>query len=234
MKSNTYRLDRFIAKNTAHSKSQVRLLVAQKRVFVDDEIANSVQQLVRPFTKVVLDGVSLRETTPLYVVLNKPKGVVSATVDDEHPTVIDLIDHPRAKELHIVGRLDLNTTGLVLLTNDGKWSRRISLPTTKQPKVYEVSLAKPVTEAYSVAFAKGIYFAYEDITTQPAKLEVITPTLVRLTLMEGKYHQVKRMFGHFRNEVLALHRLSVGNLSLDGLEEGAWRELTVDEVSALS
>jgi len=233
MTSHTDRLDRFIARHTAHSKSDVRLLVAQKRVLVDGNVATSVQQSITPFTCVVFDGVCLNNRKPVYVMLNKPRGVVSATVDNQHPTVIDLIDHPLASELHIVGRLDLNTTGLVLLTNDGKWSRRISLPSTKQPKVYEVSLAKPVTPDYLTAFSQGIYFAYEGITTLPATLEVITPTFVRLTLMEGKYHQVKRMFGQFRNEVIGLHRVSVGDVTLGDLVEGDWRELTSDEVFAL-
>lgn len=233
MTSETHRLDRFIAKHTEYSKSQVRSLVAQKRIVVDGTPATSVQQLVTPFSRVDFDGRCLSNKAPVYVMLNKPKGVVSATTDDQHPTVIDLIDHPLGGELHIVGRLDLNTTGLVLLTNDGKWSRRISLPETKQPKVYEVTLANAVTPEYAEVFARGMHFAYEDITTLPATLEIVTPTFVRLTLMEGKYHQVKRMFGHFRNEVLALHRVSVGDLALGDLSEGAWRELTADEVVAL-
>ncbi len=161
--------------------------------------------------------------------LNKPRGVVSATKDVEHTTVLDLIQHPRKNELHIVGRLDFNTTGLMLLTNDGAWSRRISLPETKLAKIYEVTLSKPVSAEYITAFREGIYFAYEDITTQAASLEILSEFSARLSLIEGKYHQVKRMFGHFQNEVLALHRVSVGHIALGELEVGHSRLLMVEE-----
>ncbi|NKI18263.1 pseudouridine synthase [Spongiibacter sp. KMU-166] len=223
----TTRLDRFIARNTAFNKSTVRLLLAQRRVVVNGQFANSIQQQVTPFTHVEVDGLCLNNHTPLYIMLNKPKGVVCATRDDRHTTVVDLLDHPRRDELHIVGRLDFNTTGLVLLTNDGNWSRRISLPQTKLPKTYEVVLSKPVTADYISVFQQGIYFAYEGIHTQPARLEITGEFSARLTLTEGKYHQVKRMFGYFQNEVLSLHRVSVGDFTLDDLAAGESRELLI-------
>ncbi|SOB77480.1 16S rRNA pseudouridine516 synthase [Marinobacter sp. LV10R510-11A] len=220
MKSKTSRLDRFISQNSAFSLSDTRLLIAQKRVFLDGRVAHSIQQTVTRFTHISLDDVCLRDNKPVYIMLNKPRGVVSATKDAKHPTVLDLIQHPQKNELHIVGRLDLNTTGLVLLTNDGAWSRKISLPETKLTKTYEVTLSKPLNNEYISVFRNGIYFAYEKITTQPARLEILSEYTARLSLTEGKYHQVKRMFGYFQNEVLALHRVSVGHLSFDGLEVG--------------
>ena len=237
MKSKTYRLDRYISRNSEFSISDTRLLVAQKRIILDGCLASSVQQRVTEFTHVVLDGQCLNDSKPVYLMLNKPRGVVSATKDLEHSTVLDLIEHPRKSELHIVGRLDLNTTGLVLLTNDGAWSRKISLPETKLEKTYEVSLSKPLSEEYVAAFREGIYFAYEGITTRPASLKILSKHTARLTLVEGKYHQVKRMFGHFRNQVLALHRVSVGSITLEGegeqLAEGSSRPLTEEELSRL-
>lgn len=221
------RLDRFICHNTPFSRSDTRRLVAQKRITIDGCIADSIQQPVTEFSHVVLDGRCLNNRTPLYIMLNKPKGVVCATRDDRHTTVVDLLDHPRRDELHIVGRLDFNTTGLVLLTNDGNWSRRISLPQTKLPKTYEVVLSKPVTADYISVFQQGIYFAYEGIHTQPARLEITGEFSARLTLTEGKYHQVKRMFGYFQNEVLSLHRVSVGDFTLDDLAAGESRELLI-------
>lgn len=229
MKSRTSRLDRFISQNSAFSLSDTRLLIAQKRIFLDGEVAHSVQQRVTEFTHVVLDGTCQQDNNPVYIMLNKPRGVVSATTDVKHTTVLDLIQHPQKNELHIAGRLDFNTTGLILLTNDGAWSRRISLPETKLAKIYEVALSKPVTAEYVTAFREGIYFAYEDITTQPASLEILSRHSARLSLIEGKYHQVKRMFGHFHNEVLALHRVSVGHIALGELEVGHSRLLTVEE-----
>ena len=230
MKSYTNRLDRFISQNSIYSISDTRLLVAQKRIIVDGVVASSNQQKVTQFTHVELDGHCLQDNKPIYIMLNKPQGIVSATKDLKHTTVLDLIDHPQKDELHIVGRLDFNTTGLVLLTNDGAWSRQISLPETKLAKVYEVTLSKPVTDEYIKVFQDGIYFGYEDITTKPAHLEIVSEYQARLSLVEGKYHQVKRMFGFFQNEVLALHRVSVGTMSLEGLEVGQYREFVVDKI----
>jgi 16S rRNA pseudouridine516 synthase len=229
MQSKTGRLDRFIGQNSSFSRADVRLLIAQKRILVDGHVAHSAQQKVTQFTQVVLDGKCLQDINPVYMMLNKPQAVVSATKDPKHPTVLDLIQHPQKSELHIVGRLDFNTTGLLLLTNDGAWSRKISLPQTKLPKTYEVTLAKPLNEGYTAAFREGIYFAYENITTQPATLEITSEYTARLTLIEGKYHQVKRMFGFFQNKVLALHRVSVGDFSLAGLEVGHSRLLTINK-----
>ncbi|MBY3790685.1 16S rRNA pseudouridine(516) synthase [Photobacterium carnosum] len=228
MKSSTTRLDRFISQNSIYSMSDTRLLVAQKKIIVDGDVAHSTHQKVTQFMHVELDGHSLQDNKPIYIMLNKPQGIVSATKDSKHTTVLDLIDHPQKDELHIVGRLDFNTTGLVLLTNDGAWSRQISLPETKLAKVYEVTLSKPVTEEYITVFKEGIYFRYENITTKPAHLEIISEYQARLSLVEGKYHQVKRMFGFFQNEVLALHRVSVGHLLVAGLESGQYREFSID------
>lgn len=230
MKSKTSRLDRFISQNSDFSLSDTRLLIAQRRILLDGRVADSIQQKVNEFTRVVLDGNCLTDKTPVYVMLNKPQGVVSATKDLKHPAVLDLIQHPQRNELHIVGRLDFNTTGLMLLTNDGAWSRKISLPETKLAKTYEVTLSKPLSDEYIAVFREGIYFAYENITTQPACLEILSKYTARLSLIEGKYHQVKRMFGFFQNEVLALHRVSVGNISLEGLEVGHNRLLTEKEI----
>lgn len=233
MKSTTSRLDRFISKNSAFSQADVRLLIAQQRIFLDGILANSIQQQVSQFTQVNLDGNCLQANKPVYIMLNKPKGVVSATKDLEHSTVLDLIQHPQKNALHLVGRLDLNTTGLVLLTNDGAWSRKISLPETQLAKTYEVTLEKPLTDEYIAVFKKGIYFKYEDITTQPAHLEILSDYTARLSIVEGKYHQVKRMFGFFQNKVLALHRASVGPISVQGLELGRSRLLTIKELAAI-
>lgn len=230
MSSKTNRLDRFIRQNSDFSLSDTRLLIAQKRIVVDGCLAESIQQRVTEFTEVVLDGKALNLSKPVYLMLNKPAGVVSATKDAKHATVLDLIQHPLKDQLHIAGRLDLNTTGLMLLTNDGAWSRKISLPETKLRKTYEVVLAKPITQDYTATFRAGIYFAYEDLTTQPAELEILTDHTARLSLVEGKYHQVKRMFGFFQNKVLALHRVAVGRLTLAGLETGDSRLLTQQEI----
>jgi len=225
------RLDRFLSKSAGINRRDVKLMLARQRVEVDGCVAIDACQQVNEFSKVVLDGQLLQDNTPHYVMLHKPVGVVSATKDEQHKTVIDLLDRDYHPCLHIAGRLDLNSSGLLLLTNDSRWSRRLSAPEMKVTKLYRVTLEKPLTEDYIRAFAEGMYFAYEGITTQPAKLDIVSAYVAEVSLVEGRYHQIKRMFGRFRNPVLALHRLSIGGLELDAaLMPGCSRELTEWEI----
>ncbi|MFT6029316.1 MAG: 16S rRNA pseudouridine516 synthase [Oleiphilaceae bacterium] len=222
MAANKHRLDRFISRITGIPKNNVRLLIAQKRVLVNNQIAESTHVMVDQFSLVSLDENILQNKNPIYLMMHKPKGVVSATKDNRHRTVIDVlresneltITHDELEELHIVGRLDLNSTGLLLLTNDSDWSKRLMSPEHKVEKVYEVTVEKPISNDCIEAFSVGIYFPFEDITTKPAKLEKLSETWARVTLTEGKYHQIKRMFGRFRNPVLELHRIKIGSLDL--------------------
>lgn len=234
MTSKVSRLDRFISQRSDFTLADTRLLIAQKRILVDGHTPESASQKVTQFTHVLLDGKCLQDCKPIYMMLHKPKGCVSATKDRKNPTVIDLLTHPQKHELHIAGRLDFNTTGLVLLTNDGAWSRQITLPETKLAKTYEVTLSRPLDETYIAAFERGMYFAYENITTQPAQLEIVSDYTAKLSIVEGKYHQVKRMFGHFQNEVLSLHRVSVGHIVLGDLEVGQSRALRAEELALIN
>jgi 16S rRNA pseudouridine516 synthase len=227
-----HRLDRFISAKTATPKSNVRLMLAQKRIRVDGQLATDLSQPIDQFSHVALDGNVLQNNSRKYIMINKPVGVVSATKDEQHKTVMDLLCEEDAADLHIVGRLDLNSSGLLLLTNDGEWSRALMSPENKVSKVYEVTLENPITQNYIQAFAEGMYFSYEDITTKPAQLERISECIARVTLEEGRYHQIKRMFGRFRNPVLALHRVSIGEIKLDdGLAPGEYRVLRENEIN---
>ncbi|MBU3071207.1 16S rRNA pseudouridine(516) synthase [Aestuariicella sp. G3-2] len=229
------RLDRYLSQQLEIPRGNMRLILAQGRVMVNGEVAKSIHQVVDKFSRVEFDGRLLSADAPRYIMLNKPKGVVSATRDDHHTTVIDLLPGNNNDDLHLVGRLDFNTTGLVLLTNDGHWSRRLTQPETKVPKHYRVWLERPVTDDYIEAFANGIYFAYEGVTTRPASLKIISPFEVKVVLEEGRYHQIKRMFGHFNNKVVDLHREAIGDLTLDSsLPQGRSRSLTAAEVQRLT
>lgn len=169
-----------------------------------------------------------------HVMLHKPKGCVSATADPEHPTVMDYLDQPWKDQLHLPGRLDFNTTGLLLLTNDGHWSRHLSLPTSELAKTYRVTTRDPISAETRRRFSEGIYFAYEDLTTRPAELEILAPRVALLTIHEGRYHQIKRMFAAVGNKVIELHREQIGQLRLDpGLAPGQWRLLTEEEAQWL-
>ncbi|MCP5163394.1 MAG: 16S rRNA pseudouridine(516) synthase [Hahellaceae bacterium] len=235
MQSNKARLDRFISAKTGICRGDLRLILAQKRVRVDGEVVTTMNYVVNQFSRIELDDQLLQDKQPRYLMLNKPVGVVSATQDAQHKTVVDLLDPALREDLHIVGRLDLNSSGLVLLTNDGEWSRCLMAPEAKVAKVYEVQVEQPISDDCIRAFAEGMYFAFEDLTTRPARLEKMNDTLAKVTLTEGRYHQIKRMFGRFRNKVVALHRVSVGPIRLDGaLAPGESRALTTDEVNCLN
>jgi len=213
----------------------VRLLLARGQVSVDGEIATDINQVVGEFAHIKLDGETLQDNLPVYWMMHKPKGVVSATKDTKHKTVLDLLDSPDKENLHIVGRLDFNTTGLLLLTNDGRWSRALTTAENKVAKVYRVTLEKDIDESLIEHFARGLYFSYEDVTTRPAQLKIISARVAELSLIEGRYHQVKRMFARFDNKVLELHRISVGNIMLDpNLDVGQSRVLTESEISSAS
>lgn len=235
MQSKRGRLDRYLATKLQIHRKAVRALLLQGRVWVDGTPVNALDLQVNEFSHIVFDGQILQANQPLYLMMHKPVGVVSATKDKEHPTVIDLLDCDARHTLHIAGRLDINSSGLLLLTNDSRWSEALMSPIQKVDKVYRVTLANPLNEDYICAFAQGMYFAFEDITTQPAKLVILESHLAEVTLREGKYHQIKRMFGRFRNPVVGLHRLSIGDIALDeGLKPGDSRMLTAQEVASVS
>lgn len=226
------RVDRFLSNLPQFNRKQVRLLLAERRVTVDGVAVSDPHHEVREFSLVCVDDDVLQAGKPArYFMLHKPQGCVSATSDPQHPTVLDLLDEPDKAELHIAGRLDFNTTGLMLITNDGQWSRRLTQPQTKLPKVYRVETEQDIGPEYAQTFAAGVYFAFEDLTTQPAELEVLGPRTARLSIIEGRYHQVKRMFGYFDNKVTGLHRERMGPLVLDAsLAPGQYRQLTDEEI----
>lgn len=233
MSARVSRLDRLLAKRLGISPGAVRPLLAQRRIQVDGIVADARDLLVDGFSVITVDGEVLQAQAARYLMLHKPCGVLSATRDPRHPVVTDLIDAAATTELHIAGRLDLHASGLLLLTNDGAWSRRLSAPASGVSKRYEVTLRDPLSEDYVAAFAAGMHFPYENITTKPARLEILGERTARVTLQEGRYHQLKRMFGRFRNPVLGIHRSAIGALRLDAsLPAGAWRELTRNEVAA--
>lgn len=238
------RIDKFLQQKLSLKKTAIRLALARGDVVVDGKVISNANTIVHKFSRIDYQQQNLQANNAISILLHKPSGVVSAVKDTEHPTVIDtlrahnknaqIIDDSLIDELHIAGRLDRFTTGLLLLTNDSRFSERISLPTSKVAKYYRVTLANELTEEYIAAFADGMYFGYEDITTKPAELAIISSHVAQVKLVEGRYHQIKRMFGRFRNPVVALHRYSIGNLTLESeLLPGQFRCLTDSEVSGL-
>lgn len=228
------KLDRLIASHQSMGRQAAHHAIAARRVRVDGVCVTDGHHPVDRFNLVQLDDAVLQPAErALYLMLHKPVGILSATKDDQHPTVVDLIDDPDKHTLHIAGRLDRSTSGLVLLTNDGRWSKRLMAAEEKVPKVYLVETLDPIAPDAVAAFACGFYFHTEDITTLPAELVILDDRRARLTLHEGRYHQVKRMFHRVSNRVINLHRESIGALALPAdLPPGAWRALTPQEVLA--
>lgn len=221
------KLDRLIAAHESMGRQKAHLAIAAGRVRVDGCTVTDSHHPVDRFTRIELDDLVIQQPErALYLMLNKPVGILSATKDDQHPTVIDLINDPDKHTLHLAGRLDRSTSGLVLLTNDGRWSKRLMAAEHKVPKVYLVETAEPIPPEAVEAFARGFYFHTEDITTLPAELVLLGEHTARLTLHEGRYHQVKRMFHRTGNRVTRLHRESIGALHLpEDLKPGQWQEL---------
>jgi len=228
------RLDRFIESCLAYSAQTVRRLFVQRLVKLNGVTVTDGRGRIGEFCHVEVDGTILQARQPIYIMLHKPKGYVSATCDAKNKTVLDLINLPEKNQLHLAGRLDFNTTGLLLLTNDGRWSRKLTLPQQKIPKRYWVQTQDAITDDYVKKFSEGFYFRFENVTTQAAELEILSQTTAYLTIYEGRYHQIKRMFGFFNNEVINLHRLSMGPIVLDdNLDAGEFRQLTATEVTAI-
>jgi 16S rRNA pseudouridine516 synthase len=202
---------------------------------VDGEVVKNPAFQVDSHQRVTWKGEALELVGLRYLMLNKPAGVECSARRGLYPLIGELVDLPHAQRLQTVGRLDVDTTGLILLTDDGHWSHRVTSPRRRTAKVYRVRLADPLTgkelEEAVARFAQGIELDGEDKSTRPAELLMLAPCEAELTLHEGKYHQVKRMFAAIGHHVEALHRESIGPLSLESLALGEWRELTDDEVA---
>lgn len=226
------RLDKFICKSTEYSLAEATAAINNHRVAVNDAVVITVSHQVHKNNAVTLDGGTLTLRDFRYLLLNKPADMICSNIDEKYPSVLNILDVDRVRELHIAGRLDADTTGLVLATDDGHWSFHLTLPDNKCEKVYQVALSQAISNDAAQRFLEGIHLQGESKPTLPAKLHILDTHNVQLTLTEGRYHQVKRMFAAIGNRVIALHRLQIGSLKLD-IDIGQWRHLTPAEVAAL-
>ncbi len=230
------RLDKIISATGKKSRREVREMVRQGRVLVDGKPAPAADMKVDPQTAVILlDGEPLGYEKFTYVMLHKPAGVLTATEDRRQETVLDLLPPElRRRALSPVGRLDKDTEGLLLLTNDGQLAHRLLSPKSHVDKVYYARVDGALEPGDIAAFAAGMTLG-DGLECLPAGLEILSPAEALVTLREGKFHQVKRMLAARGKPVLYLKRLSMGRLRLDpALAPGAWRMLTEEERSALN
>ena len=234
------RLDKFLVACAVGSRTEVKNLLKDGRVMVNGKKEKSAKlQIDEGRDEIRFDGQVLEYEEFVYYMMNKPQGVISATEDPKHRTVLDLLgDIARSKEVFPVGRLDIDTHGLLLLTNDGQLAHALLSPKRHVDKTYQAQVKGIMTQGDVETFAEGI--SLKDFTCQPAKLEIVSidteknQSQIRVTIAEGKFHQVKRMVAYCGKEVVDLQRLTMGTLVLDeNLQRGEWRRLTKEELENL-
>ena len=228
------RLDKVIANMGQASRREIKDMVRQGRILIDGMPASSPEQKIDPEeARISIDGIFLKYELFTYIILHKPAGLLSATEDFQEKTVLDLLPPElRKRGLAPVGRLDKDTEGLLLLTNDGRLNHRLTSPKYHIDKVYYAEVDGVLEPSDVVCFAEGI--ALSDFTCLPAKLEILTERTCLITVQEGKFHQVKRMLAACGKPVIYLKRISMGELKLEEtLSIGAYRALTPQEVVSL-
>ena len=231
------RLDKYLAETAQCTRSEAKTLLQKGRVTVNRAVCKKGDTQLKDSDTVAVDGQPLAYQQFVYLMLNKPEGVVSASTDKRDTTVVDLIGdaYPR-RELFPAGRLDKTSTGFVLLTDDGTFAHDILAPKRHVAKTYTVTLDTPLTDEMKAGFAAGVTLA-DGTALSPAEVTALTDDglTVRVVLKQGVYHQIKRMFGVYGAGVNALHRDAIGGLALDeGLAPGQWRELSAEEVSKIT
>lgn len=228
------RLDKYLSNFSGLSRKEARQAIKAGDVLVNGSMLTDPTCDIPADADVQWSGLRIAPAGPRYFMLNKPVGYVCANSDSHNPTVFELLDEEDVENLQVAGRLDIDTTGLVLITDDGQWNHRVTSPKTKKSKCYCVQLAEPISADAAPQFAEGILLRSEKKRTRPAQLEVLEPTQVKLIIHEGKYHQVKRMFAAIGNQVVALHREQIAGIKLDdALEPGAYRPLSATEIASI-
>ncbi|MDN2665482.1 pseudouridine synthase [Vibrio sp. 14N.309.X.WAT.E.F5] len=227
------RLDKYLCKSTELTKLEAVQRIQNGEVSVNSVVVLDESTQVHESNAILLNGDALTLREFRYILMHKPAGTICSNIDEVYPSLFNYLELEKASELHIAGRLDADTTGLVLITDDGRWSFNITLPTKSCKKVYRVTLSRDIKDEVADKFKAGVQLQGEKAPTRPAELEVVSPKEVLLTITEGKFHQVKRMFAAVGNRVVGLHREQIGEVRLD-VEEGHWRYLTKDEVSSFS
>lgn len=231
------RLDKYLSEMNLGTRSEVKKLITKGQIQVNGTIVKKPEFKLDPISdRVQYQDREITYVTYEYYMLNKPSGVISATEDKRDTTVIDLIESRQRKDLFPVGRLDKDTEGLLLITNDGALAHRLLSPKKHVDKTYYAKICGEVTKEDIEIFEKGVCIGNEKLTL-PAKLVILksgAESEIELTIQEGRFHQVKRMFQAVGKEVVYLKRLSMGGLSLDpSLKPGEYRKLTKEEMEQL-
>lgn len=229
------RIDKYLANMGVGTRKEVKEYISKGFILLNGEVVKKpTKQVNENEDKIEYLNQEIIYKPYIYIMLNKPQGVISATKDYSE-TVIDLLEEKyQNKDIFPVGRLDKDTEGFLLLTNDGKLAHELLSPKKNVNKKYFAKLENKLKKDDIQVFENGVYLEKENYLTKPAKLEIISDYEAFVTIQEGKYHQVKRMFHAVDNEVIFLKRISMGELSLDeNLKPGEYRELTDEEINLL-
>lgn len=227
------RVDKMIGNAGLDTRKNIKRNAKKGALVINGEIVKDSSIKVDPFVdEVFYMGHFVEYIENIYLILNKPAGVISAT-QDKDKTVVDLLDDFYLNyDLSIAGRLDKDTTGLILLSTDGKFVHKITSPNSNITKTYEVKTLDPINDSFIEEFKNGVYIKEDDYTARPADLEIVGEKEAVVKVTEGKYHLVKRLFSNLGNEVVSLKRVAIGDLKLDPyLGEGDYRDLTEAELA---
>ena len=226
------RIDRIISEKTDYSRKEIRKLISKGKVFANEDVVKHPEDKYEDNVSITIDGIKIDTRDHIYLVLNKPKGFVSTT-DFNERSVLELVpDEYMTRDLFPAGRLDKDTTGLMIITDDGEFAHNILSPKKHVQKIYEVTLDIPVTNEMKEEFFKGVNLS--DGECKSANLEITGEYTCNVTLKEGRYHQIKRMFGCFKAKVVELNRICMGDFYLPkDLKTGEIRELTKEELDLI-
>jgi 16S rRNA pseudouridine516 synthase len=229
------RLDKFLSHLCELPRTKVKAGIKKRYVTVNGEVITKFDHSITQDDNVTWQGEPMKYLGKRYFMLNKPTGYVCANSDEMHATVFELIDEPNLKDFHVAGRLDIDTTGLVLITNDGDWSHQITSPKKQKYKTYLVETQEAITDEALEQLRSGVQLHNEKELTLPAQAERLASYSLRLSICEGKYHQVKRMLAAVGNKVVELHRESIAEITLDAdLQSGEYRPLTQQEIDIIN
>lgn len=227
------RLDQWLSQSLNISRSDAKRLIKQKRVSVNQVIQTNTAQQITDNCTVYFDDAPITLPQEQYILLNKPLDYVCSHDDDGYPSALRLLPQ-QGKKLHFAGRLDAQTTGLVLISSDGQWCHRVSHPNSNKSKSYRVQLEHPLPIEQKKALEQGVLLHSESKKTAPCEIEILANNCCNITLHEGKYHQVRRMFAAIGNHVVSLHRYAIASLNLEQetLALGEFRPLTRIEIES--
>ncbi len=227
------RLDKFICKCTVLSKEEAIEQISKGSVTINNVIATEPSKQVHKNNQTQLSGQTLSPRPFKYILIHKPLNTICSNHDEAYSSILNVLPKDKLSELHLAGRLDANTTGLVLATDNGHWSFNITRPEKQCKKVYRVGLSRPISDDATLKITTGIKLQGEQQLTLPATLNINSSHEVLLTITEGRFHQVKRMFAAVGNRVVSLHREQIGDICLD-VNVGQWRNLTKAEVHSFN